>query len=50
MFFNIGGSDFLRGNLGTEAHFKWRTMYRLEALLPGGYLQSPEVKPLRKKT
>ncbi len=45
---DIGGSEFLRGNLGTEAHFKWRTMYRFESFLPKGFLQSPEVKPLQK--
>jgi len=45
---DIEGSNFLRGNLGTEAHFLWRTMYNFEYTLPAGYIQSPEVKPLGK--
>jgi hypothetical protein len=46
---DIGGSNCLRGNLGTEAHFRWLTMYYLQPLLPEGYLQSLEVKPLSQK-
>lgn len=40
----IGGSEFLRGNLGVEHHFKWRVMYHLESKLSNELLQSPEVK------